>query len=182
MHMPVLAALRTSGEVDVAPAFDDFVRDHQAGLVRYAALLSGSRTQAEDLVQEVLVRIYLRWDSLSHSSGSVLAYVRRAVTNEHLAWRRRWSTRHVHLVDAEALQGASIDPWVGGHDDGLWQQLMQLPAQQRAAVVLRYYEDLTDVEIAVVLNCRQATVRGHVSRGLSALRRASEAKGSASDG
>jgi RNA polymerase sigma factor (sigma-70 family) len=133
-------------------------------------MLSGSRVQAEDLVQEVLVRLYLRWDSLTLGEGSLYAYARRAVTNEYLSWRRRWTTRHITVVEPERLTPESVDPWDDGRDDRLWERLQRLPRQQRAAVVLRYYEGLTDAEIGEVLGCRVATVRGHISRGLAGLR------------
>jgi RNA polymerase sigma-70 factor (sigma-E family) len=149
--------------------FDEFVREHQQALVRCAVLLSGSRALAEDIVQEVLVRIYPRWDALQ-VVGSPHAYVRRAITNEYLSWRRRWSTRHIHVVDSEWLEQEAVDPWQDEHDDRLWGSLQRLPRQQRAAVVLRYYEGMSDAEISEALGCREGTVRAHVSRGLAALR------------
>ncbi|MEO6703392.1 MAG: SigE family RNA polymerase sigma factor [Jatrophihabitantaceae bacterium] len=157
-----------------AQSFDDFVRREQAGLVRYAALLAGSRAQGEDLVQDVLVRVYQRWDRLSAGPyPSALAYVRRAVTNEHVSWRRRWSTRQVRYLPTEHLPVATA-PAPDEPDERLWQGLQRLPGQQRAAVVLRYYEGLADAEIAEVLGCRPASVRSHLSRGLAALRGAVE--------
>lgn len=155
-------------------SFDEFVREHQHALMRYAVLLSGTHTDAEDLVQEVLARIYPRWERLLATEGSLYAYVRRAVTNEYLSWRRRWSTRHIRVTDGDLLDSQLVDPWQDAHDERLWQLLQRLPRQQRAAVVLRYYEDLTDAEIGAILGCREASVRGHVSRGLSALRSAIE--------
>jgi RNA polymerase sigma-70 factor (sigma-E family) len=152
-------------------SFDDYVRDQQAGLVRYAALLAGSRAQGEDLVQDVLVRLYPRWAQLSEAPGNLHAYVRRAVTNEHLSWRRRWSTRHIHVAEIQLLEGELDDPWIEGPDEDLWAGLRRLPGQQRAAVVLRYYVGLTDSEIGAALSCREGTVRGHISRGLATLRR-----------
>jgi RNA polymerase sigma-70 factor (sigma-E family) len=149
-------------------SFDDFVCAHRDALVRYAALLCRSAAHAEDLVQEVLVRIYPRWRELA-SDGSCYAYVRKAITNEYLSWRRRWSTRHIEHVEPERLDLRLVDPWDDG-DDTLWESLCLLPRQQRAAVVLRYYEGLTDSEIAEAMGCREATVRGHVSRGLAKLR------------
>jgi RNA polymerase sigma-70 factor (sigma-E family) len=154
-----------------AASFDDFVRDHQEALVRYAALLCQSRALAEDLVQEVLVRVYLRWEALTSADGSLYAYARRGVTNEYLSWRRRWSTRHIHLAEAGQLEQEPVDPWQTG-DDQLWECLGRLPKQQRAAVVLRFYEGLTDAEIGEAMGCREGTVRGHVSRGLANLRSA----------
>jgi len=149
-----------------ATSFDQFVTDHKAGLVRYAALLAGSPIQGEDLVQEVLVRLYPRWTDLADP----LPYVRRSITNEFLSWRRRWSTRHIHAVPDETLHRIEAAPVWHGPDPELWAQLQRLPRQQRAAVVLRYYEDLDDDEIGDVLGCKAASVRGHISRGLATLR------------
>jgi RNA polymerase sigma-70 factor (sigma-E family) len=146
--------------------FDAFVRAHQRALVRYASLLSGSAAQGEDLVQEVLTRLYPRWQQLADP----LPYVRRSVTNEHLSWRRRWSTRHIHAVERQVLEQHLVDPWDDGPDPELWSRLQRLPGQQRAALILRYYEGLTDAEIAAALACREGTVRAHVSRGLAGLR------------
>ncbi|MFC0541066.1 SigE family RNA polymerase sigma factor [Kutzneria chonburiensis] len=146
-------------------SFDEFVHEHQQALVRYATLLCGGQGDAEDLVQEVLIRVYPRWDALE---GSRYAYVRRAVTNEFLSWRRRWSTRHIFTtaeVPEERVEFGWDEP-----DQRLARELRKLPRQQRAAVVLRYYEDLTDPEIAALLGCREGTVRAHISRGLAALR------------
>ncbi|MBW4719559.1 SigE family RNA polymerase sigma factor [Saccharothrix obliqua] len=153
-----------------AASFDEFVHEHQQGLVRYAVLLSGSRADAEDMVQDVLVRVYPRWERLTPATA--YAYVRRAVTNEYLSWRRRWSNRHIRPVGTDLPEEAHFDPARDEADERLWRLLRKLPRQQRAAVVLRYYEDLTDQEIAGVLGCRVPTVRSHVSRGLAALRSA----------
>ncbi|HEY0499405.1 MAG TPA: SigE family RNA polymerase sigma factor [Kutzneria sp.] len=146
-------------------SFDEFVHEHQQALVRYATLLCGGQGDAEDLVQEVLIRVYPRWEALA---GSRYAYVRRAVTNEFLSWRRRWSTRHI-FTTAEVPDGRVELGW-HEPDQRLARELRKLPRQQRAAVVLRYYEDLTDTEIAALLGCREGTVRAHISRGLAALR------------
>lgn len=149
-----------------AASFDEFVVLHQTGLVRYATLLAGSPAQGEDLVQEVLVRLYPRWADLADP----LPYVRRSVTNEFLSWRRRWSTRHIQAVPDELLDHVEAPAAWHGPDPELWAQLQQLPRQQRAAVVLRYYEDLDDDEIGDILGCKAASVRGHISRGLATLR------------
>jgi RNA polymerase sigma-70 factor (sigma-E family) len=148
-------------------AFDRFVAEHRVALVRIATLLSGSVAQAEDLVQDVLIRLYPRWGSLADP----LPYVRRCVTNEFLSWRRCWSTRHIRVVPDAVLAEQLDDPWDDGPDPELWARVQALPRQQRAAVVLRYYESLDDDEIADALSCRPGTVRGHISRGLAALRR-----------
>jgi RNA polymerase sigma-70 factor (sigma-E family) len=153
---------------DDAASFDAYVTEHQAGLVRYATLLAGSRALGEDLVQDVLIRLYPRWGRLADPHP----YVRRSVTNEFLSWRRRWSTRSIQVVPDEFLNQQAVDPWDDGPDPELWARLQSLPRQQRAAVVLRYYEGFDDAEIADVLRCTVGTVRGHVSRGLATLRKA----------
>ncbi len=152
-----------------AASFEDFFQLQQAGLVRYAALLAGSTAQGEDLAQDVLVRMYLRWDRLSTGEGNLLAYARRAITNEHVSWRRRWSTRHVQAV-GDRLPDTPVNPWTEGPDPELWRRLHALPARPRAALIMRFYQDLTDAEIADALDCRVGTVRSHISRGLAALR------------
>jgi RNA polymerase sigma-70 factor (sigma-E family) len=175
----IVSTEREVGVVDDgAASFDAYVAEHQAALVRYATLLAGSVAQAEDIVQDVLIRLYPRWSALADPHP----YVRRSITNEFVSWRRRWATRHVHAVPDAALVAASDRQaragWTddGGPDPELWAQLLQLPAQQRAAVVLRYWEGLPDDEIGDVLGCRPGTVRAHVSRGLAGLRTALEAR------
>ena len=152
-----------------AESFEDFFRLQHAQLVRFAALLSGSTAQGEDLVQNVLIRMYLRWDQLAAGDGDLLAYARRGITNEHASWRRRWSTRHIH-PSGDRLPDAPADAGHGEPDHELWQRLQALPSRPRAAVIMRYYLDLTDEQIAAALGCRQVTVRSHISRGLNALR------------
>jgi len=157
---------------DTAASFDAYVAEHRNALVRYATFLCGSAAQADDLVQYVLVRLYPRWGTWADPHP----YVRRSVTNEFLSWRRRWATRQVHAVPDAALTGeadrrAHVE-WTDepGPDPELWALLGRLPRQQRAAVVLRYWEGLSDDEIGAVLECRPGTVRAHVSRGMATLR------------
>jgi RNA polymerase sigma-70 factor (sigma-E family) len=150
-------------------SFDDYVRTHRGALVRYALLLCGSQAVAEDLVQEVLARVFLRWDSLDAQRGR-RAYLQRSITNEFLSWRRRWSTRTLHYVDGSSLTDIADNSPHHGHDDELWSALHSLPRRQHAAVVLRYYEGLSDAEIAEVLRCGTSTVRAHISRALATLR------------
>jgi RNA polymerase sigma-70 factor (sigma-E family) len=151
---------------DDSASFDRYVTEHRVALVRYATLLSGSQALGEDLVQDVLIRLYPRWGTLADPHP----YVRRSVTNEFLSWRRRWSTRFIHPVPDEVLHQQSEELRDDGPDPELWARLQRLPRQQRAAVVLRYYEGFDDSEIAVVLDCKEGTVRGHISRGLATLR------------
>lgn len=153
--------------------FEDFATARLPALLRYAVLLCGDRELAGDLVQEVLTRALLRWRRIS-GVDEPYAYVRTMVTNEYLSLRRRRKLPTVPLT-YEALDGpraaALADPATEvGERAELWQQLVGLPRQQRAVIVLRYYENLSDSEIAEVLGCRPGTVRSNAARALATLR------------
>jgi RNA polymerase sigma-70 factor (sigma-E family) len=153
--------------------FEEFAEARLPALLRYAAVLTGDRELARDVVQEVLVRALVRWrriDGLDEPYG----YVRSMVTNEYLSLRRRRRVRTVALT-YEALDGPTapaLPDQAGqlGERDELWRQLAVLPRKQRAVIVLRYYEELSDQEIADVLGCRPGTVRGYAARALATLR------------
>ncbi|AGL19589.1 SigE family RNA polymerase sigma factor [Actinoplanes sp. N902-109] len=145
--------------------FEEFAAARSPALLRYAMLLSGDREQARDLVQEVLTRALVKWPRITRADDPY-AYVRRMVTNEYLSWRRRRRVPTVPLADGFDPAGTERP----GHDDSLWNLLGGLPRQQRAVLVLRYYEGLGDDEIADVLACRPGTVRGYASRALATLR------------
>ncbi|KUL41138.1 SigE family RNA polymerase sigma factor [Actinoplanes awajinensis] len=145
--------------------FEEFAASRSSALLRYATLLSGDREEARDIVQEVLARALLKWRRIV-KGGDPYAYVRRMVTNEFLSLLRR--RRRVALVPLEERELAA--PVEHRADDELWQVIRALPKQQRAVIVLRYYEGLSDLEIAEVLRCRPGTVRGYASRALAALR------------
>jgi len=127
-------------------------------MVRLAALLLGSDAIAEEVVQDCFIRIGRRWDRVQQPT----AYLRAAVVNACRSQRRRLGIERAHVqppgdaVDLEA--------------DEVWDALAQLPYRQRAALVLRFYEDLPDQEIAKALGCRPATVRSLAHRGLNHLR------------
>ncbi|NUU19286.1 SigE family RNA polymerase sigma factor [Cellulomonas humilata] len=157
----------------VEPALDDLVRVHLAGLLRYATVLTGDGHTAADLVQEVLLRAHVRWTRIALLERPDL-YLRRMVTNEHLSWRRRWHVRTIRPATDEVLaahsdaHGDHADDVV--HQDAMWRRLEALPPRQRAVLVLRYYEGLSDMEISQVLGTSPATVRSHASRALATLR------------
>lgn len=158
---------------EVGAQLDDVVRAHLPGLVRYATVLTGDGQTAADLVQEVLLRAHVRWTRIGMMARPDL-YLRRMVTNEHLSWRRRWNTRNVR-PEADATLAAHLEPELDHaqhvvEDDAMWHQLAALPPRQRAVLVLRYYEGLSDPEIASVLGNSPATVRSHASRALATLR------------
>lgn len=145
--------------------FEEFTAARSPALLRYAALLSGDREEARDIVQEVLARAMLRWRRIT-SGGEPYAYVRQMVTNEFLSLQRR--RRRFLFVPLDSHDQPAPPPAEPGDD--LWARLATLPRQQRAVLVLRYYEDLGDDEIADVLGCRPGTVRGYASRALATLR------------
>lgn len=143
-------------------AFADFYADHYTQLVRLATLLSGSADSAPDLVQDCFVRLHGRWTSVREP----LPYIRRSIVHACASHHRHRAVarRHPEPVQPSAELGA----------DELEDALAALPPRQRAAVVLRYYGDLPDAEIARALRCREGTVRSLVSRALVDLRKVIE--------
>jgi RNA polymerase sigma-70 factor (sigma-E family) len=152
--------------------FEEFSREQLPGLVRFAAVLTGDRDLAQDLVQEALVRAHLRWSRVAETDRPDL-YLRKMVVNGYLSWRRRWYQRAVRSVSDTTWfqEPEAADPAtrIADHEQ-LAGLLSGLSRPQQAAIVLRFYEDRTDDEIADVLGCKAGTVRSHVSRGLAVLR------------
>ena len=151
--------------------YEEFVDSWLAALARYAVMLTGDRHTAQDLVQETMVRVQLQWRRVSRADQPE-RYVKRMMANLYVDWQRTPWWRRVLLrgVPDETIRIPG-DLAEGAADrDMLWTLLASLPRQQRAAVVLRYYEDLPDVEIAEVLGCTVGTARGYISRALSTLR------------
>jgi RNA polymerase sigma-70 factor (sigma-E family) len=149
--------------------FDDFVTVRSGSLLRFAYLLTGDRHLAEDLTQEALVRAHRRWHAITGQDGPE-PYVRQAVLRQYLSWRRRRASTERPV--AEPPDGVSRDDVAGRvvDADEMWTALRSLPRAQRAVIVLRYYEDLPDAEIARLLGCAQATVRVHAFHALHRLR------------
>ncbi|WP_327006319.1 SigE family RNA polymerase sigma factor [Dactylosporangium sp. NBC_01737] len=149
--------------------FDDFVTGRSASLLRFAYLLTGDRHLAEDLTQEALVRAHRRWHAITGEDGPE-PYVRRVILRQYLSWRRRRaSTERPVAEPPDGPAGGDLADRVADADE-LWTALHTLPRSQRAVVVLRYYEDLPDAEIARLLGCAQATVRVHAFHALHRLR------------
>jgi RNA polymerase sigma-70 factor (sigma-E family) len=159
--------------------FAEFAAARLPGLLRYAVVLTGDADLAQDIVQEVLARTQVRWNKIARSD-SPDAYVRRMVLNEYLSWRRTWAVRNVRavgerLIDLSDRRGESRDYAQDVVDtDELWNRLATLPRKQRAVLVLRYYEQVNDDEIAYLLGCAAVTVRSNASKALKALRLQSE--------
>ena len=143
---------------------------HIQGGVRLAYLLTGDRGHAEDLAQEAFIRCVGRFRHL-RDRGAFDAYLRRAIVNLHTSSLRR---RKLERAWLERERAAAVDrtismPDVSGRED-LWRALAELPPRQRAALVLRYYEDLSERDAAEALGCSVAAVKSLVSRGSEALR------------
>jgi RNA polymerase sigma-70 factor (sigma-E family) len=151
-------------------AFADFVRAQTGPLLRTAHLLTGSAAGAEELVQDTLVRLFPKWQRVQGADSS-LAYVRRAMVNGFLNNRRRPSSRREFAVETlpEAWDGIDLAAGVADRDL-VWRLLATLPDRQRAALVMRFFHDLDDAEIATCLDCRLGTVRSLTSRALATLR------------
>lgn len=149
-------------------SFEAWAEARAAGLLRFAYLVTGSQQGAEDAVQTALTRACEKWARVSRTADPD-SYVRRMVVNAHVsAWRKSGQRE---LTVPEVHDATGIDPSEAVvRDDAVWRVCANLPPQQRAAIVLRFYEDLDYPEIAQVLGVVEATVRSHVHRGLAALR------------
>lgn len=151
--------------------YEEFADSRLTALLRYALMLTGDPHAAQDLVQDTMVRVQLNWGRVARAD-SPERYVRRMLTNQYIDWRRgSWLRRVLLRAEPDEAAVVSVDHAAASADrDQVWSWLARLPRRQRAALVLRYYEDLPDAEIAEVLGCAVGTVRAAISRGLAALR------------
>lgn len=156
--------MRTSSD-----AFTDFVVEVERPLLRTAYLLTGDHGHAEDLVQTTLVKAHRHWDRVQRAD-SPLAYVRRVLVTTHVSWRRRLSTSEQVIETVPERAGEDLQAR-HATTDLVRVALRELSPRARAVVVLRYFEDLTEVETARVLGCSTSSVSTHAARGLAALRR-----------
>jgi len=143
---------------------------HAPDAVRLAYLLTGDRMLAQDLVQDAFARLVGRLAHLRTREGFD-AYLRRTIVNLSRDYFRRRKVERTYLARQASLRAPSttVEPDVAGHD-AMRAALMSLPARQRAAIVLRFYEDMTDRQVSEVLRCRPATVRSLIARGVQSLR------------
>ena len=151
----------------LAPEFEAFVTTRGPALLRFAFMLTRDAGLAEDLVQEALIRAHRRWPRLSQMDGPE-AYVRRIVVNQMLSWRRRRASGEVPGTVPDLGHPDATDALA--ERDLVWRVIGELPARQRAVLVLRYYEALPDREIALVLDCAEGTVRSLAARAFETLR------------
>jgi len=159
-------AIQVSGVGKPAGAardFDDFVETCSTRLLRTAYLLTHDRGRAEDLLQTALVKAWLSW---SRIDGDPAAYVTKILVNTYASWwRRKWNDER---PTAELPEAEYDEDRAATHD--LWAALGRLPRRQRAVVVLRYVEDLSEAETARLLGCSIGTVKSQRVKALAKLR------------
>jgi RNA polymerase sigma-70 factor (sigma-E family) len=144
----------------------DLVAEHGVGLTRFAFLLCGDRGLAEDLVQDAYVGLYRRFGPDLPLAAPV-AYARRAIVNGNVSRARR---RAAGESPADDVPDVAVETAFPAEQDAMWLALGGLPHRQRTVLVLRYYLDLPDREIAELLGCPQGTVRSLATRAFAALR------------
>jgi RNA polymerase sigma-70 factor (sigma-E family) len=166
-RLPAEQAEPTTKPREAEQDFGEFVRAVMPGLLRYGHALTGNPHDAADLVQGVLERIGARWSTVLRKTGDPVAYARRAMANAHVSrWRR---TRRENLV-ADLPDTAVVWQPDRFADEPLWQALRALPPRQRAVMVLRYYEDLSEAEIADALGVTKGTVKSQANKAMASLR------------
>jgi RNA polymerase sigma-70 factor (sigma-E family) len=152
--------------------FDEFVGDHVDDLLRTAYLIVWDEAEAEDLVQECLLKVARRWPRVRRMEQP-RAYARRILVNLAVDGARGRARRRSELESGAAASPTAVDPLPEFDTRAeLLQALGQLPARQRAVLVLRYFNDSTEAQVAEVLSCPPGTVKSSASRGLARLREA----------
>jgi len=149
--------------------FLDFFADEFWSLRRLGFLLTGDWGEAEELAQEAMARTFAVWSRVRRYRQPA-AYARKVLLNRHRSLLRRAVVEARHVLATRSPVGASHEPDLSGDDLLLWQALGRLPARQRAAIVLRYYLDLSEAEVARQLGVPVGTVKSLVHRGLARLR------------
>lgn len=148
--------------------FREFVRSRGRALLRSAYLLTGNQADAEDLVQSALAKTYQAWDRIE-DRNALDGYVRRAIVNTHISW---WRRRRVDEYPTDEIPDQPVADSSGNSElhDTLRRAINRLPQRMRTAVVLRYFEDMSEAEVADVLGVSQGTVKSTVSRAVAKLR------------
>jgi RNA polymerase sigma-70 factor (sigma-E family) len=151
-------------------AFGEYVRSRSHALLRAAQSMTGNRADAEDLLQATLVKAYQSWDRVD-DQAALDTYVRRVMANTHISgWRRRRVDEYPtdELPDSVTAEDSTKD------SDVVQRAIDRLPRQMRAAVMLRFYDDLTEPEVAAALGVSVGTVKSTVARAVAKLRNDAE--------
>jgi RNA polymerase sigma-70 factor (sigma-E family) len=177
---PAVPAARAVEPDEAAPAgrpiddhaFREYVRARGRALLRTAYLLTGNLADAEDLVQSALAKTYLARNRIE-DRGALDSYVRRAMVNTQISW---WRRRRLEEFPTDEVPDQAVADYPVSADlqDSLRRAIDRLPQRMRAAVMLRYYEDMTEAEVAEVLGVSLGTVKSTVSRAVAKLRIDSE--------
>src|SRR4051812_20462878 len=159
----------SSGDQPFAAGLGELYARHAGAAVGLGYLLTGDRYLAEDLAQEAFVRLAGRFRHL-RDAGAFEAYLRRTMVNLFTSQLRRRRLERAYLKrEARRPERAHEDPDIASRDE-LWRAVHRLPERQRAAVVLRYYEDLSEREVATTMGCSDAAAKSLIARGMQALR------------
>ncbi|MEV7131095.1 SigE family RNA polymerase sigma factor [Streptomyces sp. NPDC093260] len=176
MTTPVCASASTAAlpaTPDPAyPSFASYMRARQPVLLRAARSLTANPADAEDLLQTALTKTYVAWERIE-DHRALDGYVRRALLNTRTSqWRKRKVDEFAcdELPEPEQVAGTADPAEQQALRDAMWRAIAKLPNRQRAMVVLRYYEDLSEVQTAEVLGVSVGTVKSAVSRALGKLR------------
>jgi RNA polymerase sigma-70 factor (sigma-E family) len=153
----------------IAPAFEAFFRTNVGAMVRLGGLITGSAAVGEEIAQEAFCSIYQRWSTLDQPIG----YLRTIVVNRSRDHLRREDVARRSVTKIGPVRDSTDDAYPDS-DRSIFVALDRLNERQRAAVVLRYWSDMSEKEIAVVLGCRPGTVKSLLSRSLSELRKVVE--------
>jgi RNA polymerase sigma-70 factor (sigma-E family) len=154
-------------------AFGEYVRSRSPALLRAAQAIAGNRADAEDLLQATLAKAYQSWDRID-DPAALDSYVRRVMVNTHISgWRRRRLDEYPtdQLPDSPAAGDAITDSDLR---DVVQRAIDRLPRQMRSAVLLRFYDDLTEPEVAAALGVSVGTVKSTVARAVAKLRKDAE--------
>jgi RNA polymerase sigma-70 factor (sigma-E family) len=148
--------------------FGEYVRARHSALLGMAVGLTGNRADAEDLLQAALAKTYLAWDRIA-DPAALDGYVRRAMVNTHISW---WRRRRLDEYPTDEIPDVPIGDHAADADlhEVVVRALNRLPSRMRAAVMLRYLEDMTEPEIADTLGISLGTVKSTVSRAVAKLR------------
>ncbi|HEY7488888.1 MAG TPA: SigE family RNA polymerase sigma factor [Streptosporangiaceae bacterium] len=148
-------------------SYYEFVAARSDRLLRTAFMLTRDWAHAEDLLQEAMTKAWFSWWRVS---GDPEAYVRKIIITTYITWwrRRRWKAE---VPTAKLPDRVSADGMRGCDErDAVWRALGRLPAGQRAVIVLRFYEDLTEIKTAEIMGCSVGTVKSQTAKALAKLR------------
>jgi RNA polymerase sigma-70 factor (sigma-E family) len=150
-------------------AFAEFASARSGALLRAAYLMVGEESLAQDLLQEALTKTYVAWPRLRDPNAAE-AYTRKAITTTAITWFRRKHWNNERATDLLPEVGSAAQDDLVAQRAWLWDALQKLPPRQRVAIVLRFYEDLTEAQTADAMGCAVGTVKSQVSSGIKKLR------------